>query len=230
MTMFSLCLRVAQALRSQKTKMLEGLKQAIRLATEAEADGGASAAAPPKEHAAAVEAQDEAAAAEGSWKRLKLRADELPRSSGERWEASLAALQAYVEENGGRYPSQSSACAAERSLHTWCTNQRAVRRGTANGGVLSAAQGRLLQQMRGWSWGAASHAALLDSDEDGEESEEEEEESEEEEEEEEEECPITGVLHKRRRLTQQEPVGCDISAAGCWERGDERAEALEWQI
>ena len=68
------------------------------------------------------------------------------------------------------------------------------------------------------------------------------------EEEEEEECPTTGAraldaahseksrsahtgaLHKRCRLAQQEPVGCDISAAGCWERGDERAEALEWQI
>ena len=40
----------------------------------------------------------------------------------------------------------------------------------------------------------------------------------------------TGAVHKRRRLTQQESTGCDISAAGCWERGDERAEALEWQI
>ena len=25
----------------------------------------------------------------------------------------------------------------------------------------------------------------------------------------------TGALHKRCRLAQQEPVGCDISAAGC---------------
>ena len=40
----------------------------------------------------------------------------------------------------------------------------------------------------------------------------------------------TGAVHKRRRLTQQEPVGCEISIAGNWERGDERAEALEWQI
>ena len=40
----------------------------------------------------------------------------------------------------------------------------------------------------------------------------------------------TGALDKRRRLAQQEPAGCEISAAGCWERGDERAEALEWQI
>ena len=40
----------------------------------------------------------------------------------------------------------------------------------------------------------------------------------------------TGALHKRRRLAQKEPSGCEISAAGCWERGDERAEALEWQI
>ena len=55
----------------------------------------------------------------------------------------------------------------------------------------------------------------------------------EEEEEEDEECPTTGAraldaalsekcrsahtgaLHKRCRLAQQEPVGCDISAAGC---------------
>ena len=101
MTMFSLCLRVAQALRSQKTKMLEGLQRAIRLAIEAEADGKASAAPPPKKRAAAVKAQDEA---------------------------------------------------------------------------------------------------------------------------------HTGALHKQCRLAQQEPAGCDISAAGCWERGDERAEALEWQI
>ena len=39
-----------------------------------------------------------------------------------------------------------------------------------------------------------------------------------------------GALDKRRRLAPQEPAGCEISAAGCWERGDERAEALEWQI
>ena len=45
--MFSLCLRVTQALRSQKTEMLEGLRRAIRLAAEAEADGGAAAAPPP---------------------------------------------------------------------------------------------------------------------------------------------------------------------------------------
>ena len=57
------------------------------------------------------------------------------------------------------------------------------------------------------------------------------------------ECPAAGALsldgahtekprsaHKRRRLAQQKPAGCEISAAGCWERGDERAEALEWQI
>ena len=39
-----------------------------------------------------------------------------------------------------------------------------------------------------------------------------------------------GALNKRRRLAQQAPIGCEISAAGCWERGDERAEALEWKI
>ena len=39
-----------------------------------------------------------------------------------------------------------------------------------------------------------------------------------------------GPLEKRRRLAQQEPAGCDISAAGCWERGDKHVEALEWQI
>ena len=39
-----------------------------------------------------------------------------------------------------------------------------------------------------------------------------------------------GALNKRRRLAQQEPPGCDISAAGCWERGDKNVEALEWQI
>ena len=49
----------------------------------------------------------------------------------------------------------------------------------------------------------------------------------------------TGALGKRRRLglpagllaaLQQRHGSCDISAAGCWERGDESAEALEWQI
>ena len=55
MTMFSLRLSAAQALRSQKTKMLEGLQRAIRLATEAEAHGGASAVPPPKKRAAVVE-------------------------------------------------------------------------------------------------------------------------------------------------------------------------------
>ena len=39
-----------------------------------------------------------------------------------------------------------------------------------------------------------------------------------------------GALNKRRRLAQQAPAGCEIAAAGCWERGDERAEALEWKI
>ena len=107
---------MAQALRSQKTNMLEDLKQAIQLATEAEANGEASAAAPPKKRTGAVECSaTEARAADA------VHADK------------------------------------PRSAHT-------------------------------------------------------------------------GALHKRRRLAQREPAGCEISAAGCYERGDERAEALEWQI
>ena len=39
-----------------------------------------------------------------------------------------------------------------------------------------------------------------------------------------------GALNERRRLAKQAPAGCEISAAGCWERGDGRAEALEWKI
>ena len=39
-----------------------------------------------------------------------------------------------------------------------------------------------------------------------------------------------GALNKRRRLAQHEPAGCDILAAGCGERGDERAEEMEWRI
>ena len=122
MTMFSLRLSVAQALRSQKTKMLEGLQlqRAIRLATEAEADGGASAAAPPKKRAAVVE---------------------------------CSAIEA-----------------------------RALR------GALDDAHSDKPREAH------------------------------------------PGTLNKRRRLAQQEPAGCDISAAGCWERGDKNAEALEWQI
>ena len=107
---------MAQALRSQKTNMLEDLKQAIQLATEAEADGGASAAALPEKHAGVVDC--------------------------------------------------------------------------------SATEARALD---------ASHTDKPRS-------------------------AHTGALGKRRRLAQREPAGCDISAAGCWERGDERAEALEWQI
>ena len=118
MTMFSLRKRVsaAQALRSQKTKLREGLKQAIQLATEAEADGEGSAAAPPKKRAAAAGCS----------------------ATGAR------ALDAAHSDK-------------PRSAHT-------------------------------------------------------------------------GAPNKRRRLAQQEPAGCEITAAGCWERGDERAEALEWQI
>ena len=114
-------LSVAQALRSQKTKMREGLKQAIRLATEAEAHGGASAVcAPPKKRAAVVEC--------------------------------------------------------------------------------SAIEARAL------------HGALYDARRDNPRE------------------AHPGPLEKRRRLAQQEPAGCDISAAGCWERGDKHVEALEWQI
>ena len=122
MTLFSLCLglSVAQALRSQKTRMLEGLRQAIRLATEAEADGGASAVPPPKKRAAVVE---------------------------------CSAIEA-----------------------------RALR------GALDDAHSDKPREAH------------------------------------------PGALNKRRRLAQQEPAGCDISAAGCWERGDKNAEALEWQI
>ena len=108
-----------EALRGQKTRLLEGLTRAITLATEAEAeadDGGASAVPPSKKRAAVVEC-----------------------SSGEA--QALAAAD--------------------------------------------------LEKHRGAD---------------------------------------TGALAKRRRLAQQEPAGCDISVAGCWERGDAGAEALEWQI
>ena len=115
--MFSLRLSVAQALRSQKTKMLEGLKQAIQLATEAEANGGASAAAPPKKCAAVVECSA----------------------------IEARALRDALDDAHSDKP---------REAHP-------------------------------------------------------------------------GALNKRRR---QEPPGCDILAAGCWERGDKNAEALEWQI
>ena len=109
-------LSVAQVLRSQKTKLIEDLKQAIKLATEAEAGGGASAALPPKKRAAAVEGPATGARALGA---------------------------AHSDKPRGAHP---------------------------------------------------------------------------------------GALNKRRRLAQQAPAGCEIAAAGCWERGDERAEALEWQI
>ena len=109
-------LSVAQVLRSQKTKLIEDLKQAIQLATEAEAGGGASAALPPKKRAAAVEGPATGARALGA---------------------------AHSDTSRGAHP---------------------------------------------------------------------------------------GALKKRRRLAQQAPAGCEIAAAGCWERGDERAEALEWKI
>ena len=109
-------LSVAQVLRSQKTKLIEDLKQAIKLATEAEAGGGASAALPPKKRAAAVEGPATGARALGA---------------------------AHSDKPRGAHP---------------------------------------------------------------------------------------GALNKRRRLAQQAPAGCEIAAAGCWERGDERAEALEWKI
>ena len=95
--------------------------------------------------------------AESSWKQRKLFADSLPKRSSERWEANLAALQAYMQENEGRHPRRSSACAEERKLGNWREQQRQVRRGTSEG-VLSAAQVRQLKQLRGWSWGAAGAA------------------------------------------------------------------------
>ena len=89
------------------------------------------------------------AAAGGVWKQLKLRADELPRKSSERWEANLAALQAFVGETGGRYPGRKSACTEEQKLGEWCKVQRMVRRGTNRStAVLSAPQERRLQQVR----------------------------------------------------------------------------------
>ena len=94
-------------------------------------------------------------AARSSWKRRKLLADTLPRGSGERWEANLAALRAYAEEHGGRQPSTISVCAEERKLGAWRHSQRQVRRGT-QGGALSAARVRQLEQVQGWSWGAAA--------------------------------------------------------------------------
>ena len=112
---------------------------------------------PRRFHELLLEEQD---AAEGSWKQLKLHADELTRGSGERWKTNLAALKAYVEENGGRYPPWNSACAAERKLNTWCTNQRSVRRGTV-GGVISTARQQQLEQVRGWSWGVADRATCF---------------------------------------------------------------------
>ena len=113
-------LSVAQALRSQKTKLREGLKQAIQLATEAEANGEASAAAPPKKRAVVVECSA----------------------------IEARALRSALDDAHSDKP---------REAHP-------------------------------------------------------------------------GALNKRRRLAQQEPAGCEISAAGYWERGDKRAEALEWQI
>ena len=103
----------------------------------------------PREEAAA-------AAAEGLWKQRKLHADKLTLGSSERWEANLAALQAFVGENGGRYPSRdrSSACAEEQKLADWRRNQQRQMRGTGGKGFLSAAQARKLQQLRGWTSGA----------------------------------------------------------------------------
>ena len=54
-----------------------------------------------------------------SWRERKLHADTLPKGCSERWEAHLAALRAFKEEHGGRYPVQTSACAEERGLAAW---------------------------------------------------------------------------------------------------------------
>ena len=85
-----------------------------------------------------------------------MHADALTRGSSERWEANLAALQAFVEENDGRYPrrDRSSACAEERKLADWRNNQLRQMRSTGSKGFLSAAQARKLQQLRGWTSGA----------------------------------------------------------------------------
>ena len=111
-------------------------------------------------------ARDEAQAeqpAEGSWKRLKLRAGTLRVQSSERWEANLAALKAYAEESDGRLPNRSSACVEERQLGYWYERQREMQRGTNHDrGALSTAQERQLQQVRGWTWSRAAAQPAAD--------------------------------------------------------------------
>ena len=125
--------------------------------------------APAVDATAHVDAVDAAAArpeaaqegAGGSWKQLKLHANTLRGGSGLevalRWEASLAALRAYVD--GGRYPGPRSACAEERSLAHWCQTQRQAWRLTTGDALVSCRlvpisdeHARQLGKVRGWKW------------------------------------------------------------------------------
>ena len=95
----------------------------------------------------AAEAAAAETAIEASWRQRQRRADTLRRGSEERWQANLAALRAFVEENSGRYPRKATACAQQQRLATWCNSL------TQFGTVISTAQVRQLEQLQSWSWG-----------------------------------------------------------------------------
>ena len=145
--------RRAAAVRAAAAQVKAAEREEEEVEAEAEEEEDEAEQQQQQEEREETEEQEE----EGSWLQLRVHAGTLPMKSSARWEASLAALRAYVGENEGRYPSRDrSGCsgtewAEGQKLANWRYNQQHKMRK----GGLSAARVRKLEQLRGWSWGAA---------------------------------------------------------------------------
>ena len=65
-----------------------------------------------------------------------------------------ASHHANIRTSGGRYPSNSSKCAAERSVANWVRTQRKARRGI--GTKMTAERAAQLEQVPEWRWSQGS--------------------------------------------------------------------------
>lgn len=72
------------------------------------------------------------------------------------WDARFEKLRGFLQDNAGRYPSNSSACPAECSLNEWVRNQRKARKvkekSPSNGVHMTEVRSRRLQELPGWVW------------------------------------------------------------------------------
>ena len=63
-----------------------------------------------------------------------------------KWEAQYLALQAFLSDTGGRYPSKCATESTERCLNRWVSRQRRM---SSAGGEDQAVR---LQSLPGWQW------------------------------------------------------------------------------